>query len=237
MPASWRTRCATRPAMASMFRSWRHDWPLLKQLRDEFIGRINAIYERNLDKRKVELLRGHARLMSAQSIAGRGAGDLGRQRSCSPPAASRSFRTLPGAQLGHHLGRLLRARASARDSVAVVGAGYIAAELSGIFSALGLAHHGGVAARVHAAAFRCDARRLTDGDHARRGHRVRAPTRCRNHWRAMPPGCSSSRSRTAACSGQFDALIWAIGRAAHDHRHGPGIAGREARLAGPRHHR
>src|SRR3984957_13121085 len=47
---------------------WRHDWPLLKQLRDEFIERINAIYQRNLDKRQVELLRGHAKLLSAQSI-------------------------------------------------------------------------------------------------------------------------------------------------------------------------
>src|ERR1700735_1679027 len=47
---------------------WRHDGPLLKQLRDEFIERINAIYQRNLDKRQVELLRGHAKLKSAQSI-------------------------------------------------------------------------------------------------------------------------------------------------------------------------
>ena len=47
---------------------WRHDWPLLKQMRDEFIGRINGIYEMNLGKRQIELLRGHARLLSAQSI-------------------------------------------------------------------------------------------------------------------------------------------------------------------------
>src|ERR1700720_2531240 len=42
---------------------WRHDWALLKQLRDEFIARINDIYENNLGKRQVELLRGHARLL------------------------------------------------------------------------------------------------------------------------------------------------------------------------------
>src|ERR1039457_110592 len=48
--------------------AWRHDWPLLKQLRDEFIARINGIYENNLGKRQVELLRGRARLLSAQSI-------------------------------------------------------------------------------------------------------------------------------------------------------------------------
>jgi glutathione reductase (NADPH) len=114
---------------------WRHDWPLLKQLRDEFIERINAIYQRNLDKRQVELLRGHAKLTSAQSIE-----VDGRVLSAGSIVLATGGRpiipTLPGAELGISSDGFFQL-AQRPDSVAVVGAGYIAAELSGILSALG----------------------------------------------------------------------------------------------------
>jgi glutathione reductase (NADPH) len=114
---------------------WHHDWPLLKQLRDEFIERINAIYQRNLDKRQVELVRGHAKLMSAQSIE-----VGGRVLSAGSIVLATGGRpiipTLPGAELGISSDGFFQL-AQRPDSVAVVGAGYIAAELSGILSALG----------------------------------------------------------------------------------------------------
>jgi glutathione reductase (NADPH) len=114
---------------------WRHDWPLLKQLRDEFIGRINGIYEANLGKRRVELLRGHARLLSAQSIQ---VGERVISAACIVLATGGKpiIPTLPGAQLGISSDGFFGLEARP-DSVVVVGAGYIAAELSGIFSALG----------------------------------------------------------------------------------------------------
>src|SRR5579871_2373303 len=46
----------------------RHDWPRLKAARDAYIERLNGIYARNLERRKVELLRGFARLDSPQSV-------------------------------------------------------------------------------------------------------------------------------------------------------------------------
>jgi glutathione reductase (NADPH) len=114
---------------------WRHDWPLLKQLRDEFIARINAVYERKLGQRQVELLRDHARLLSAQSVQ---VGD--RVVSAGSIVLATGGRPiiprLPGAQLGISSDGFFELGARP-DSVAVVGAGYIAAELSGIFSALG----------------------------------------------------------------------------------------------------
>ncbi|HEY4881603.1 MAG TPA: glutathione-disulfide reductase [Steroidobacteraceae bacterium] len=114
---------------------WHHDWPLLKQMRDEFIGRINAVYERNLDKRRVELLRGHARLLSAQSIQV-GARVLSAGSIVLATGGKPIIPKLPGAQLGVSSDGFFELGARP-DSVAVVGAGYIAAELSGIFSALG----------------------------------------------------------------------------------------------------
>jgi glutathione reductase (NADPH) len=114
---------------------WRHDWPLLKQMRDEFIARINVIYERNLGKRQIEVLRGHARLLSAQSIQ---VGDrvLSAGSIVLATGGKPIIPTLPGAELGISSDGFFEL-ATRPDSVAVVGAGYIAAELSGIFSALG----------------------------------------------------------------------------------------------------
>jgi len=114
---------------------WHHDWPLLKQLRDEFIERINAIYQRNLDKRQVELLRGHAKLVSAQSIQV-GERVLSAGSIVLATGGRPIIPTLPGAELGISSDGFFQL-GQRPDSVAVVGAGYIAAELSGIFSALG----------------------------------------------------------------------------------------------------
>src|ERR1700686_2661968 len=114
---------------------WRHDWQLLKQVRDEFIARINAVHERRLGERQVELLRGHARLLSAQSVQ---VGDRVVSAGCIVLATGGRpiIPRLPGAQLGISSDGFFEL-ATRPDAVAVVGAGYIAAELSGIFSALG----------------------------------------------------------------------------------------------------
>ena len=125
----------------------------------QFIGRLNAIYERNLEQAQ-------GRAAARPCAAAVGAVDpgrwtrsaVGRQHRARQPAAGRSSRTLPGAQLGISSDGFFELE-RAPDSVAVVGAGYIAAELSGIFAALGSRTTRGLAPRVHAAAFRCDARR------------------------------------------------------------------------------
>jgi glutathione reductase (NADPH) len=114
---------------------WHHDWPLLKQLRDEFIARINAVYEHRLGKQQVELLRAHARLLSAQSVQ---VGDriLSAGSIVLATGGTPIIPRLPGAELGISSDGFFELP-TRPDSVAVVGAGYIAAELSGIFSALG----------------------------------------------------------------------------------------------------
>jgi len=114
---------------------WRHDWGRLKAQRDAFVARLNDIYARNLDLRKIELVRGHARLLSAQSVQ---VGE--RQISAGAIVLATGGRAmmpqLPGTTMGITSdGFFELAERPAR--VAVVGAGYIAAELSGIFAALG----------------------------------------------------------------------------------------------------
>lgn len=113
----------------------RQDWGALKRGRDAYVGRLNEIYERNLANRRVELLRGHARLLSAQAV------QVG-ERSISAGAVVLAIGgrpllpQLPGAALGMSSDGFFDLTERPK-SVAVVGAGYIAAEFTGIFAAFG----------------------------------------------------------------------------------------------------
>jgi len=113
----------------------RHDWSALKERRDAYVARLNDIYERNLAAREVQLLRGHARLLDAHSLQ-----VAQRRLSADAIVLATGGRPLipqvPGATLGVSSDGFFEMRARPA-SVAVVGAGYIAAELSGIFHALG----------------------------------------------------------------------------------------------------
>jgi glutathione reductase (NADPH) len=112
-----------------------HDWNRLKLARDAYIARLNAIYERNLERRSVELLRGRARLRSAQSIeiGGRviSAGSIVLATGGRPSVPS-----LPGAELGLTSDGFFELEARPQR-VGIVGGGYVATELAGIFDALG----------------------------------------------------------------------------------------------------
>jgi glutathione reductase (NADPH) len=113
----------------------RHDWSALKQRREAYVVRLNDIYERNLAAREVQLLRGHARLLDAHSL------QVGERRLSADAIVLASggrplIPQVPGATLGMSSDGFFEL-SERPASVAVVGAGYIAAELSGIFHALG----------------------------------------------------------------------------------------------------
>jgi glutathione reductase (NADPH) len=188
---------------------WRHDWPLLKQLRDEFIARINAVHERKLGERQVELLRGHARLLSAQSIE---VGD--RVLSAGSIVLATGGRPiipqLPGAELGISSDGFFEL-GQRPDSVAVVGGGYIAAELSGIFSALGsrttvVLRHQGIVRHFDSML----------GDsliEIMREEGVEFATNAVPKSLARnPSGLLELTIEDGRVLGQYDALIWAVGR-------------------------
>jgi glutathione reductase (NADPH) len=113
----------------------RHDWRKLKAARDSYIERLNGIYARNLERRNVELLRGYARLSSAQSVrvADReiSAGTIILASGGAPLVPQ-----VPGASLGITSDGFFELP-DRPERVAIVGAGYVAAELSSVFAALG----------------------------------------------------------------------------------------------------
>jgi glutathione reductase (NADPH) len=111
------------------------DWSALKRGRDAYVERLNGIYERNLAKRGVELLRGRAR------FEGPGVLHVGERRIAAAHTVIATggrphLPDLPGAQLGLTSDGFFELPAQPRR-VAVVGSGYIAVELAGVFLALG----------------------------------------------------------------------------------------------------
>lgn len=112
-----------------------HDWTLLKERRDMYVARLNAIYERNLQRRDVSLFRGHASFVDSRTVQ---VGD--HQISADHIVIATGGRPrvpeLPGAELGMVSDDFFELKECPR-SVAVIGSGYIAVELAGMFAALG----------------------------------------------------------------------------------------------------
>lgn len=107
----------------------------LKSKRDAYVARLNGIYERNLDTRKVALVRGHARFVGTHEV------QVGDRRLHAPHVVIATggypqVPRIPGAELGITSDGFFGLEALPRR-VAVVGAGYIGVELTGIFHALG----------------------------------------------------------------------------------------------------
>jgi glutathione reductase (NADPH) len=113
----------------------RHDWQRFKAARDAYIERLNGIYERNLERRNVELVRGRARLTSSQAVRV-GEREISAQTIVLATGGRPLVPQLPGATLGITSDGFFELP-TRPERVAIVGAGYIAAELSGIFAALG----------------------------------------------------------------------------------------------------
>jgi glutathione reductase (NADPH) len=112
-----------------------HDWASLKAGRDAYVARLNDIYAANLSRSKVELVRGHARVVDTTTVQVNGrrisAGHIvlatgGRPR----------HSTIPGADLGIDSdGFFDLPDRPAR--VTLLGSGYVAVEFAGVLAALG----------------------------------------------------------------------------------------------------
>lgn len=112
-----------------------HRWDVLKGNRDAYVHRLNGIYEQNLAKRGVELVRGHARFEESHNVI---CGDS-RYRAAHIIIATGGYPKtpdLPGAELGISSDGFFELE-ECPESIAVVGSGYIAVELSGMLNALG----------------------------------------------------------------------------------------------------
>lgn len=124
------------------------DWGAFKTQRDAYVRRLNGIYATNFEKEGVEFHRGFGRLSSPNTVEvtlpdGKGKYTLTADHitiAVGGQPTIPSDEKIPGASLGIDSDGFF-ALESQPKRVAVVGAGYIAVELAGIFNALGSETH------------------------------------------------------------------------------------------------
>jgi glutathione reductase (NADPH) len=185
-----------------------HDWAALKLQRDAYVERLRGIYLENLTKSGAVLVRERARIEGAGRVEI--GGSTHRAKHVVVATGGRPLvPDLPGAGAGMSSdGFFALERMPA--SVAIVGSGYIAAELSGVFAALG--------SRV-TVAIRTD-RILRSFDEMLSG---RLMTAMRSDGieiaiDAVPAGLATSRGghrlllADGRSLGPFERILWAIGR-------------------------
>lgn len=111
------------------------DWNHIKQSRDAYVQRLNAIYERNLGVDDVSYIRGWGKFLDAKTVS------VGDKRYTADhiliaTGGRPRVPSIPGAELGITSDGFFELDHLPKN-VAVVGAGYIAVELAGIFASLG----------------------------------------------------------------------------------------------------
>ncbi|KAI9801389.1 MAG: GTP-binding protein gtr1 [Sarcosagium campestre] len=121
------------------------DWTTFKHKRDAYVKRLNGIYEKNLHNDKVEYIHGRARLLNkheAEVTLDDGTKETIRAKKVLiatggyPNIPSK----IPGAELGISSDGFFELEKQPKK-VALVGAGYIAVEMAGMFHALGSETH------------------------------------------------------------------------------------------------
>jgi len=112
-----------------------HDWGVLKQKRDAYIVRLNAIYARNLEAKGVASRQGTARFVDAHTVEVNGERFAARHLVIATGGVP-MLPALPGAELGITSDGFFELERRPQR-VAVVGSGYVACELAGAFHELG----------------------------------------------------------------------------------------------------
>ncbi|MEJ2522920.1 MAG: glutathione-disulfide reductase [Gammaproteobacteria bacterium] len=186
----------------------RHDWQALKSRRDAYIRRLNGIYQSNLDKRRITVIKGTASFESPGEV--RVGERVFRADHVIVATGGRpELPEIPGVELGTTSDGFF-AMEQRPERVVLVGSGYVAVELAGVFRALGsevsiLARRDGVLR-----SFDPMLREALMDQMRRDGIRLATS--------AVPIGAGEGddglyiETEDARRFGGFDAIIWAIGR-------------------------
>lgn len=201
-----------------------HDWSGLKKKREAYIQRLNGIYAGNLDRRGVTLIEGYAKFVDPHTVA---VGDrqYTADRIC---IATGGFPIVPrihGAEHGITSDGFFELEDRPRR-VALVGSGYVAVELAGVFNALG--SETTVMVRKDGVLRSFDRMLRDELEAAMRRSGIMIETEfhpCELQKSGTGLAVAGEDGRTF---GEYDAVVWAVGRA-------PASEGLELELAGVEH--
>lgn len=185
-----------------------HDWPALVRRREDYIRRLNGIYAKNLERKGIETVAGHAAFCGPRALAVNGE-EYRAGRVLIAAGGEPVVPDIPGAELGLTSDDFFELERRPRRA-AVVGAGYIAVELAGILRGLGsdVTLH----LRRNSVLRRFDdiLQNACLGGLAESGVRIVTdfvPSNVARDSGGLRLAASSGTS-----SGPFDALLWAVGR-------------------------
>jgi glutathione reductase (NADPH) len=111
------------------------DWAALKQRRDAYVHRLNGLYEQRFERESIELIRGHGRFLGPKRVQV-GERVIEASHVLVAVGGQPHVPQIPGAELGITSDGFFELE-QRPQRVVVVGGGYIAVELAGIFVALG----------------------------------------------------------------------------------------------------
>ena len=113
-----------------------HDWGMLKRGRDAYVERLNGIYRRNLDNKDIVTVLSRGRFTGAREIVDEAGETYRAEHVVVATGGYPRVPELPAAERGITSDGFFELEAQP-ERVAVVGSGYIAVELAGVFRALG----------------------------------------------------------------------------------------------------
>jgi glutathione reductase (NADPH) len=112
------------------------DWAKIKRSRDTYIARLNGIYESGLDKLNIKRVAGTAVFVDEKTVHVEGVGHFTADHICIAVGGKPKKLGIPGSE--HMIdSNGFFALETQPKKVAVIGAGYIAVELAGVFNGLG----------------------------------------------------------------------------------------------------
>ena len=185
------------------------DWKKVKDARDAYVKRLNGIYARNLNVDEVTYIEGYAKFVGPKTVEVNGERHSGDHVLIAVGGRPR-WPQIPGAELGMSSDGFFELE-HMPEKVAVVGAGYIAVELAGIFNTLGAEVTLFIRHEHFLRSFDSTLREtlmeamMSDGLNVETGQEVVRVDR-------LDSGQVSITESRGSKFEPFDALIWAIGR-------------------------
>lgn len=184
------------------------DWSALKKRRDAYLGRIHESYDRMFAKTGIQLLRGTAKFVDAKTV------EVDGTRYTAPhiliaTGGRPMIPNLPGAELGISSDGFFELDHLPKK-VAVVGGGYIASELAGIFRELGSEVHLLVRGEKLLTNFDPVLGEAVGAAYCERGIQVRTATTITGV--ESKSGKITLKTEPDQDLGALDCLVWATGR-------------------------
>ena len=188
-----------------------HDWAALKRSRDRYIERLNGIYESNLANRDITTIRGKASFVDAHTI------DVaGRQYTAERLViATGGYPIVPriqGSEMGITSDGFFELEEMPRR-VALVGSGYVAVELAGIFNALGA--YTTVLVRKDGVLRSFDPMVREELEASMAATEIHLETSVVPHCLEQSDAGLTIVAEDGRSFGCYDQVIWAVGRAPH----------------------